>query len=201
MKRAVILSGLAALALTSLSVGAIAQQSDMPQGRGGPQGAPHMDFATLDANGDGQVTQDELDAAAAKRFSEADSDGNGTVSVEEMVARMQAMAEQRREDRQTRMAERMIARLDQNDDGVLSADEMKPGAAPAPKTMFERLDKNGDGAISEEEFAAAKDRMDKMRDRPGKFGPRMGGRDGRHMGDHGDRDGSHRKPVEDADKG
>lgn len=199
MKRAVLLSGLAALALTSLSVGAIAQQSDMRQAPRGPQGGPRMEFATLDANGDGQVTQDELDAAHAARFAEVDTDGNGTVTAEEMVAHMQAMAEQRREDRQARMAERMIARMDQNDDGVLSADEMKPGAAPTPKTMFERLDKDGDGAISQDEFAAAQARMDKMRDH-GKPGERMGGRD--HKGEHrGEHKGEPRKPLDDKDKG
>lgn len=193
MKRAVIFSGLAALALTSLSLGAIAQPSDMRQG----PGAPGMDFATLDANGDGQVTQDELDAAAAQRFADVDTDGNGSVSAEEMVAHMQVMADQQRASRQTRMAERMIARMDQNGDGLLSAQEMKPGAAPAPKTMFERLDSDADGAISEEEFATAQARMDRMRDHPGKQGDRMGGRDAHHRGDH-DRghDGPPRKPVD-----
>ncbi|QOL80797.1 EF-hand domain-containing protein [Pseudooceanicola spongiae] len=191
MNRAVLLSGLAALALTSLSVGAIAQQSDMRLANPGA----HPEFSTIDANGDGQISQDELDLIATQRFAAIDTDGNGTVSTEEMVAHMKAMEEQRRADRETRMAEKMIARMDLNDDGVLSADEMKPGAVRPPKTMLERLDTDGNGTISQEEFAAAEKRMDEMRERSGKWGgrgERDGDREGRHMRDHdGDREGRH----------
>lgn len=39
----------------------------------------------LDANGDGAITRAEVDAAAAARFAEADADGNGFLSAEELA--------------------------------------------------------------------------------------------------------------------
>ena len=48
------------------------------------------DFATADANSDGQVTVEEAAAAAPEitpeKFSEADANGDGTLSAEEYTA-------------------------------------------------------------------------------------------------------------------
>lgn len=52
--------------------------------------AGEMDFAKVDANADGQVTLEEATAAGwewtAEQFTAADTDGNGTLSVEEFTA-------------------------------------------------------------------------------------------------------------------
>lgn len=170
MKRAFALTGAMILALTANTLPVMAQErGDAPRG-------PRFDFAQVDTNGDGQITQEELDAHAAARFAEADNDGNGTLSTEELIARLQA----RDTDRLQRGAERMIERMDENDDGVLSAEEM---AARDNSRMFERLDANDDGAISQEEMDTARERFAEMRDKGGK----------RHGGDHGKKGGEHGK--------
>jgi len=55
----------------------------------GPALAQEMDFATVDADGNGQVTMDEATAAgwewSAEDFKAADTDGNGTLSAEEFA--------------------------------------------------------------------------------------------------------------------
>jgi Ca2+-binding EF-hand superfamily protein len=47
----------------------------------------------------------------------------------------------------------MLKRLDANDDGKLSAEEM---AARGPARLFDRLDADEDGAITREELAEAR---------------------------------------------
>lgn len=167
MKRTMTLTGALILALAANALPVSAQErGDAPRG-------PRFDFAQVDADGDGKITQAEIDAHAAARFAQSDTDGNGSLSVEELIARMQT----RQDERLQRGAERMIERMDKNDDGVLSADEMAPRDN---SRMFARLDANDDGAISQDEMEKAKDRFEKKR---GKWGKR-----------HGD---SHEKPRQD----
>ncbi len=55
----------------------------------GPALAQEMDFATVDADGNGQVTMEEAAAAgwewSDEDFGAADADGNGTLSEEEFA--------------------------------------------------------------------------------------------------------------------
>jgi len=115
------------------------------------EGRERPDFATLDINEDGGITQEELQARGQARFDDVDADGDGALSVEELVAQAQTRAQER--------AEQMIARLDANEDGVLQADEMQERGGDRMARMFERLDADEDGAISEAEFEEAKKRM------------------------------------------
>ncbi len=56
------------------------------------QDGPRADrFAAMDTDGDGQITQAELDAHAAARFASADSDGDGFLTTDEMQAQREAM--------------------------------------------------------------------------------------------------------------
>ena len=41
----------------------------------------------MDANGDGQITKAELQAYSAAEFSKVDTDGNGSLSIEELTAK------------------------------------------------------------------------------------------------------------------
>ncbi|MEL6683031.1 MAG: calcium-binding protein [Pseudomonadota bacterium] len=108
------------------------------------------DFSTLDLNGDGQLTQEELQARSDSRFSDADANGDGGLSVEELTA----AADARRADRISRMMER----FDENGDGILQRSEL-PERGDRAERMFERADENGDGTISQAEFEAAQDRL------------------------------------------
>jgi hypothetical protein len=63
---------------------------------------------SLDKNGDGLLTRDEMLAKNKQRFSKLDADGDGTISQNEFSARLAALFD----------------RLDVNADGMLSTDEM-----------------------------------------------------------------------------
>ena len=124
----------------------------------GPKDRQDVSFQELNANGDGQLTQEELEAHRAQRFSKADSDGDGRLSVEEM----QAAAQQRANDRVSKMFERH----DADQDGFLSEDEL-PKSRRAGK-MFDRIDADNSGTISEQEFNDAKERMGRKHKKGGK---------------------------------
>ncbi len=134
------------------------------QGRGGPRGM-QIEFSQLDADGDGLVTQAELEAHRSARFTEIDADGNGEVSLEEFQSHAQARSSER--------AAEMFARLDADGDGVLSRDVLEAqGGRRGGGALLERIDSDGDGAISEAEFEAMKERLAERR---GGFGKRHGG--------------------------
>jgi Ca2+-binding EF-hand superfamily protein len=107
------------------------------------------DFATLDLNGDGSLSPEELQAQGEARFATADTNGDGGLSVEELIA----AAGKRASDR----AAEMIERHDENGDGVLQMDEMPRRGGDRGERMFQRADANSDGGLSQEEFEAAKE--------------------------------------------
>ncbi|MEO0859708.1 MAG: EF-hand domain-containing protein [Pseudomonadota bacterium] len=118
----------------------------------GPRGERPA-FETLDADGNGALTQAEvqqgIEAQAAIRFAAADTDGDGTLSRTELLAQGEA----RREGR----LDRMIARLDTDGDGAISPAELaNRGQGRNGKDrmgrMFERADADGDGALSAQEW-------------------------------------------------
>ncbi|CUH87985.1 EF hand [Phaeobacter sp. CECT 5382] len=106
---------------------------------------PMMQFEELDADGNGEVTKAEMDAHKAARFKTADSNGDGKLSAEEMLAMAQKRAEIR--------TQKMIKRFDTDGDGALSESELpKPGRRG---DMFKRMDADGSGGISKDEFEEA----------------------------------------------
>lgn len=159
--------------------------------RGGPGVGPAMiEFSDLDANGDGQLSQDELTNMGQARFARRDLDGDGELSAEELQA---AAAE-----RQARRVARMIETLDSDGNGTLNIEEMRAaremrrghgthagqhGAghrkgwgwgksgeerrAARMARVFDRLDADDDGAISEAEFEEARAHMMKRHGRRG----------------------------------
>ena len=138
-------AGLLALMIpAALSAPAFAQQA------GGEP--PRLIFQELDADGNGEVTLEELQAAGEARFARADTDGDGALSRDELLAQGQARAEAR--------VDRMLERLDANGDGQLTVAEMEEARegrgfgrrGPNPERMFERLDADGDGSVTEAEF-------------------------------------------------
>jgi hypothetical protein len=124
----------ALLAALVAAVPAVAQETGTPMDgpMDGPMGGPMgmMMFETLDADGNGLISRDELIAAHVRMATE----------------------------RAARMADRRLAAQDANGDGQLSAAELAAPPMP-PKRLFERADTDGDGAISEAEFEAAMERM------------------------------------------
>lgn len=162
---------LALLIPATFAAPAFAQDADR-------QGPPRMIFEQLDADGNGSVTLEEMQAAGANRFAAADADGDGALSRDELLAQGQERVESR--------VDRLLERADADGDGQLTQAEMEEvregrrghgrggrggRGGPNPERMFERLDADGDGAVTQAEFdegvASLLERM----------GRRHGGRD------------------------
>ncbi len=176
MKRTTALTGALIIALAATGLPAVAQD------RGdGPRG-PIFPFEDIDANGDGQITQEEIAAHAAARFAAADTDGDGALSAEELIAQR----EQQRTERLQRRAEQMIERRDANKDGRLTADEMGPRDGEG---MFARLDANDDGVITKEEIEEARAAFKDRHGHGKRFKDHRKGERGDHRG-HGTKPGA-----------
>ncbi|MGQ7794374.1 EF-hand domain-containing protein [Faunimonas sp. B44] len=105
------------------------------QGPGGERFAMRGMFEQFDADGDGRITQDEIDAVRGDRLARFDADKDGALSLEEYQALwLDAMRE--------RMV-RAFQAHDRDGDGKVTAEEFNARF----DRMVERLDRNDDGAI------------------------------------------------------
>lgn len=154
-----------ALALAASATGVSA--SSHKDGGHGPRG-PMPTFEEFDANKDGKVSKDEMQAFAKAQFAKMDANSDGGLSADEMAKDgMEKM--KKRQDK-------MFKKMDENGDGVLSFDELNGKMAKRGEKMFDRLDADGDGLLS-------KDEMGKMKQgRKGGHGGKDGERHGK--GDH-----------------
>ncbi len=180
---------------------ATARAADEGAGAGGPGGGPLREHLrqVFDANGDGQLTGDELEkakAAAEKMKLRADANGDGQVSEEEKQAAM---------DKMRGFRDEIVKKYDKDGDGKLNEEEReaakkavrdriengdlpgKPagdaprGERPGPPSreeMLKKFDKDGDGKLSEEEREAAREAMRRHREGGGDR-PRRGDGEGR----------------------
>lgn len=147
MKTKILLT--AAIAAVVMSSGAVQAQNELRE---------RPDFSTLDLDGDGSLTLEEMQAQGEARFAAADTNGDGGLSIEEMTAAGS--------ERQVERIARIMDRFDENEDGVLQQTELPGPGGDRAGRMFERVDADGDGAISQAEFEAVQDRMG------GRKGPR-----------------------------
>ncbi|RJG57856.1 hypothetical protein D0Z70_01160 [Sphingobium terrigena] len=110
-------------------------------------------LAAADSNGDGVVTRDEYARARAANFARMDRNRDGAVSKADFkrLARFKPEAASR--------LDTLIAAMDANKDGQATRAEFE--AAPMP--LFDSADANGDGRIDANEMAAAKARIDAMK--------------------------------------
>jgi hypothetical protein len=97
-------------------------------------------FARADTDGDRMISLEEFQTGATERFTAMDTDGDGLVTPAEMVAERQ----QRAEDR----AAQRLARIDTNEDGALSLEEM----TAASEARFARMDRDDDGSLEPREL-------------------------------------------------
>ena len=99
----------------------------------------HM-FDTFDADGDGTLSQAEIDQARAQRLAAFDADGDGKLSLKEYEALWtDAMRE--------RIVDRFQAHDDDGDGFVTAAEFGQPY-----DRMVARMDRNGDGVLSREDM-------------------------------------------------
>ena len=109
-----------------------------------------------DANGDGNLTRDEVNAQLDARFARADANGDGAIDADERAAAREQIrarwSERRgRHGRGGRHGNRM-QRMDTNGDGVITREEVTERAL----ARFDRFDTNGDGQITEAEREQAR---------------------------------------------
>ncbi len=124
-----------AIILSVIGIGVVAASAQAAD-----HGKGHGQWDQLDANGDGKITADEMNAKHADFFAKADGDGDGAITREEMEAFHIA-----------RRAEHMQKRSgDSNGDGVVDRSEYIEAAGE----RFDRLDKDGDGVLSKDEMRA-----------------------------------------------
>ena len=128
-----------ALAGTAGSVAVAADRGGDMRGKWPRWGMMSLDRLDKDANGD--VTFDEFSAAMDKRMSEADTNGDGKLTVAEIAAEIEKM-------RTERMAQRLVDRFDTDGDGVLTKAEIES----RQKKVFALLDRNDDGKIEKSEL-------------------------------------------------
>lgn len=103
-------------------------------------------FRKADTNGDGVISKDEVLAARQRLFSRLDRNGDGVIDGQEIEGARDAIMA-RAEATEARLGD-MMRRLDTKGDGKVSADEFR-----ADTSLFDLVDRNGDGKISPDEAA------------------------------------------------
>ena len=108
---------------------------------------PEESFAILDVNDDAQLTEDEVTPGVWSKLATDDEDADAGVTVEELAA-----GRRRREDRiQDADPDEQFVRLDVNEDGQITSDEVSRRTWCRIKIS----DTNGDGGITLEELVGA----------------------------------------------
>ncbi|EYC14046.1 hypothetical protein Y032_0042g679 [Ancylostoma ceylanicum] len=128
-------------------------------------------FKEFDKNGDGKITKEELELALVQLgekpsnskidaiISQADTDGNGCIEIDEFL---QVLRQQLLNPREERELREVFGVFDKDDDGFISVDDLmtvmhslgETLSGDAARQMIKEGDVDGDGMISFHEFIA-----------------------------------------------
>jgi hypothetical protein len=120
-----------------------------PGGMGPGADMGSLIWQLLDPEGTGSVTSEQVTAALKSRFAEADTDGDGKLSADEIVAEIEKLRDEVRMAFEKKMVEGFIDRHDVDHTGLLTFDQMFPGDATG--RIMDRFDRNDDGTITKDE--------------------------------------------------
>lgn len=148
----------AVLLATTLSILTSASSVTAEGRERGPRMDMHAALTQFDLNDDGALTLAEIQEAQTIRFTTADLNGDGSLSADELAQQIASDMQ----DRSDEMAEKMLGRMDANEDGMLSAEEI---AFRNIDRMFGRIDADDDGILSAEELERLKGRKGRHSDR------------------------------------
>lgn len=157
MSKKLIVSASAVILAVTMAGGAIAHQKAHKGKRGHHGGGIMKIMKHADADKDGNISKDELNAAHQAKFKEFDLDANGTVTAEEVQKKLS--------ERYARLAKKITRRFDKDRNGSVTEEEFMDSAA----SKLYRLDLNDDGIISKNEMPRRK-----------RYGKRRGGKHWRH---------------------
>jgi Ca2+-binding EF-hand superfamily protein len=188
---------------------------------GGPGGGPGGFLKSADLNKDGVIDQTEFQTTRDKWFTELDTSKDGFVTADELKTfgdKMHAewsqkhgdQADQKPGGKHGNFSERILKRVDTDQDGKISKTEFDAGGAKLfarfddnsdgkiasdemPQRhmarfggkMFDRIDADDDGKVTKSEFQAAGDKMFQRMDKNGDGIIEKSEMQGPH-GDHGD---------------
>jgi Ca2+-binding EF-hand superfamily protein len=149
-----------AVALMGALMGSAALAEQGKMGMGGPgEGRAAMlaeMFDTIDADKDGKLTYAEMEAHRKAEFDAADTNKDGALSADELSARALA----RFQEKLAQRTQGMLDNMDNDGSGSLSPEEM--GEGPGMRN-FARIDADNDGAITNEEIKAGMQHHKKKR--------------------------------------
>lgn len=138
-----ILSLTAVLATVIVGAGAAyAEGGKGGKGGDGPRGMGRI-MQEIDANSDGNIGRDELDAFIEARFAQADADADLSVTQDEIASALPGDGR-----RGGRFAEHMVVRMDIDGNGTLAIDEVRERAGE----LFAMMDIDNSGTIEADEM-------------------------------------------------
>jgi len=106
-----------------------------------------MLFKRIDADGNGSVSQQEMDTWRSKAVFRLDADADGKVTKEEVE---QHLAQRQAEGGQAPDSSQFFSTYDSNGDGAIDEEELKTGGSQ----RFQTADTDANGELSAEEWMA-----------------------------------------------
>jgi hypothetical protein len=112
------------------------------------------EVSMMDTDKDGRISKAEHAMGAKKMFQKIDADYDGRVTANEMNAAHKDMPSAHSSKPMKSSADKIKA-IDTDGDGAISAEEHEKGS----QKMFSKMDKDEDGNLSQAEIQAGHDRM------------------------------------------